>query len=112
LCAIVLVVINNIMHSKMRKLPPGPFNLPFVGYLPFLGEKPHITFQKLSEKYGPVFRLRLGMSSAVIITNYNIMKEAFSKSATLNRPPNFSQTVPDGLGLYFDFYASNKKHCH
>ncbi|GFT23729.1 hypothetical protein NPIL_424011 [Nephila pilipes] len=100
------------MHSKKRKLPPGPFNLPFVGYLPFLGEKPHITFQKLSEKYGPVFRLRLGMTTAVIITDYNIMKEAFSKSATLNRPPNFCQTVPDGLGWYFDFCASNKKHCH
>ncbi|GFT99347.1 cytochrome P450 18a1 [Nephila pilipes] len=99
LCAIVLVVIYNIMHSKKRKLPPGPFNLPFVGYLPFLGEKPHITFQKLSEKYGPVFRLRLGMSTAIIITDYNIMKEAFSKSASLNRPPNFSQTVPDGMGL-------------
>ncbi|GFT51901.1 cytochrome P450 18a1 [Nephila pilipes] len=99
LCAIVLAVIYNIMHSKKRKLPPGPFNLPIVGYLPFLGEKPHLTFRKLSEKYGPVFRLRLGMSPAIIITDYNIMKEAFSKSAILNRPPNFSQTVPDGLGL-------------
>ncbi|GFT99345.1 cytochrome P450 2C8 [Nephila pilipes] len=87
------------MHSKKRKLPPGPFNLPIVGYLPFLGEKPYLTFQKLSEKYGPVFRLLLGKFTAVIITDYNVMKETFSKSASLDRPPDFSQTIPDGLGL-------------
>lgn len=99
LCAIVVLVIFNIIHSKKKKLPPGPFNLPFVGYLPFLGQKPHVTFKKLAEKYGPVFRLRLGTSKAVIITDYDIMKEAFSKSETLNRPPNLGKIIPDELGL-------------
>ncbi|PRD23748.1 UNVERIFIED_CONTAM: Cyp2j6 [Trichonephila clavipes] len=97
--AIVLVVIFNIMQSKKKNLPPGPFNLPFVGYLPFLGQQPHITFKKLTEKYGPVFSLRLGMAKAVVITNYDIMKETFSKSETLSRPPNFAYSMPDELGL-------------
>ncbi|RWS23199.1 geraniol 8-hydroxylase-like protein [Leptotrombidium deliense] len=35
---------------------PGPYCLPIVGYLPFLGTRPHKVFNKLAEKYGPVFK--------------------------------------------------------
>ena len=34
----------------------GPFNLPVLGYLPFLGKMPHRKFKLLSEKYGPIFK--------------------------------------------------------
>jgi len=34
----------------------GPFNMPWMGYLPFITEMPHLKFKLLSEKYGPVFR--------------------------------------------------------
>ena len=34
----------------------GPFNLPMLGYLPFISEMPHRKFKLLSEKYGPIFK--------------------------------------------------------
>ena len=46
-------IYNNF--QTRRRLPRGPIGLPFVGYSPFLGEKPYKTFVKLGEKYGNVF---------------------------------------------------------
>lgn len=42
-------------YFSWRNLPKGPFGLPFVGYLPFLGPKPHLTIDNLRKKYGDIF---------------------------------------------------------
>ncbi|GIY78733.1 cytochrome P450 18a1 [Caerostris darwini] len=97
---VVLFIIYQLTYSKKKlKLPPGPFNLPIVGYLPFLGNKPNEKFEELSKKYGNIYRLRLGMSWAVIITDFETLKETFSKSATLDKPSKLFDMMPDGLGL-------------
>ncbi|GIY56257.1 vitamin D 25-hydroxylase [Caerostris darwini] len=97
---VVLFIIYQLINSKKKlNLPPGPISLPIVGYLPFLGSKPYEKFEELSKKYGNIYKLRLGMSLAVIITDFEILKEAFSKSATLDKPLKLYEIMPDGLGL-------------
>ncbi|RWS07436.1 hypothetical protein B4U79_18213 [Dinothrombium tinctorium] len=39
-----------------RRLPSGPWGLPFVGYFLFLGKKPYEKLVELLKKYGNVFR--------------------------------------------------------
>ncbi|KAI3754239.1 hypothetical protein L1987_54018 [Smallanthus sonchifolius] len=38
-------------------LPPGPFSLPVVGYVPFLGPDMHKQFTNMARTYGPIFKM-------------------------------------------------------
>ncbi|XP_039251340.2 cytochrome P450 2J6-like [Styela clava] len=75
---------------KDKQLPPGPIGLPLVGYLPFLGRNPALTYWKLSQKYGPVFSIRIGSNTMVILNSKEAIIQAFSKQArlTADRPYN------------------------
>lgn len=61
--------------SKHAALPPGPRGFPVLGYLPFLGIDLHREFAKLSETYGPIFKLWLGKKLCIIISSPVIAKE-------------------------------------
>lgn len=56
--AVILILSLAYVYNRRRtlNLPPGPFNLPIVGYLPFLGQEPHEKLKELAEKYGNIFR--------------------------------------------------------
>lgn len=58
-------------------LPPGPFGLPFLGYLPFLKNDAHLQFTELSKKYGPIYQLKLGGTRVVVLTSAKHVREAF-----------------------------------
>lgn len=70
-----------------KYLPPGPWGLPFVGYLPFIDSLPEVTFNKLALKYGPVFGLQIGSRYCVVLNDYDIVKEAYQKDVFSGRPP-------------------------
>ncbi|GBP95128.1 Cytochrome P450 18a1 [Eumeta japonica] len=51
LCVLLLVTQLAALLRGLRKLPPGPWGPPVVGYLPFLGVR-HKTFLELARSYG------------------------------------------------------------
>uniref|UniRef100_T1KYA3 Cytochrome P450 n=1 Tax=Tetranychus urticae TaxID=32264 RepID=T1KYA3_TETUR len=67
-------------------LPAGPWGLPIVGYLPFLGDHVYLQFDQLSKKYGPVYCLKLGSFDVVFVCDWPHMKEAVSNDALLAKP--------------------------
>ncbi|XP_023221642.1 vitamin D 25-hydroxylase-like [Centruroides sculpturatus] len=89
LVVVILTIINVLRNyfSRPKNFPPGPSGLPFVGYLPFLGEEAHLKLYKLRLKYGGIFSVLLGSKRIVVLSSYDVMKEAYSKSALLGRPP-------------------------
>ncbi|KAI3735626.1 hypothetical protein L6452_15133 [Arctium lappa] len=63
---------STYIHRK--KLPPGPYPLPIIGNLHLLGNLPHRSLHKLSQKYGSIMSIRLGSVNAVIVSSPNAAK--------------------------------------
>ncbi|XP_076953118.1 cytochrome P450 76C1-like [Bidens hawaiensis] len=55
-------------------LPPGPYGLPIVGYLPFLGSNLHEIFTEMAHKYGPIFSIQLGSKLHVVVNSTDLVK--------------------------------------
>ncbi|KAJ9549984.1 hypothetical protein OSB04_022527 [Centaurea solstitialis] len=61
--------IKSVRNSTSSSLPPGPRGLPLVGYLPFLGPNLHHEFTKLAQIYGPIFKLKLGSKTHMVVSS-------------------------------------------
>ncbi|XP_024992447.1 geraniol 8-hydroxylase-like [Cynara cardunculus var. scolymus] len=57
-----------------RCLPPGPRNLPIVGYLPFLDPNLHTHFTNMAHSHGPIFKIWLGIKLYVVINTPELAK--------------------------------------
>jgi hypothetical protein len=89
------------MDPKRRLRLPGPRGLPYVGSLPFLGseDKLHLKFTSLAKQFGPIYRLSLGSSEAVIISDPNLIREAFRMDQFSARPDMlFVKQIVNGNG--------------
>ena len=56
-------------------LPPGPRGLPLLGNLLFIEPDLHRYFSKLSQFYGPIFKLQLGSKTCIVISSSSVAKE-------------------------------------
>nr|WNT94917.1 26-hydroxylase CYP18A1 [Lymantria dispar] len=87
-----------LLVRELRKLPPGPWSPPVVGYLPFLGVR-HKTFLELSRNYGPLFSARLGNQLTIVLSDYKLIREAFRREEFTGRPNTPLMHTLDGLGI-------------
>ncbi|PWA53206.1 cytochrome P450 [Artemisia annua] len=55
-------------------LPPGPYGLPVVGYLPFLSSNLHERFTKMAHRYGPIFSIRLESKLHIVVNSVDLSK--------------------------------------
>ncbi|CAM8906540.1 unnamed protein product [Rhodiola kirilowii] len=70
-----LSLIVKALRKRTFPLPPGPRGLPLLGYLPFLGTDPHVTFANLSKVYGPIFKVQLGNKLHIVLSSPELVKE-------------------------------------
>ncbi|KAL0379151.1 UNVERIFIED_CONTAM: Protopine 6-monooxygenase [Sesamum radiatum] len=64
-----------------KNLPPqAAGGWPLIGHLRLLSgpELPHIILSDMADKYGPIFSIRLGVHSALIVSSPEIAKECFT----------------------------------
>ncbi|GBO15237.1 hypothetical protein AVEN_173797-1, partial [Araneus ventricosus] len=98
-CVTILLVVFWKRKENGKRMPPGPFKIPIVGHLPFLGKEPFRGLHKLTKKYGSVYGIYLGRNYSVILGDDKAVKEAFGKSTTTDRPDVAFDYVPDGVGF-------------
>uniref|UniRef100_A0A0E0AB49 Ent-kaurene oxidase n=1 Tax=Oryza glumipatula TaxID=40148 RepID=A0A0E0AB49_9ORYZ len=66
-----------IAPRKRTNAPPAVPGLPIIGNLHQLKEKkPHQTFAKWAEIYGPIYTIRTGASSVAVLNSTEVAKEA------------------------------------
>ncbi|KAK8611600.1 hypothetical protein V6N13_131647 [Hibiscus sabdariffa] len=96
----LLFSLNLLFRSKKQpqNLPPSPPSLPILGHLHLLKPPVHRFYHSLSQKYGPVFSLRLGSRLLVVVSSSTVAEECFTKNDVVlaNRPKLI-------MGKYFGF---------
>ncbi|XP_075057369.1 cytochrome P450 2K4-like [Mixophyes fleayi] len=98
-------VFTNQKQHNYKNFPPGPKPLPIIGNLHMVDmAKPHKTLIEMSQKYGSVFSVQLGMTKMVILCGYDTIKDALVNHADefTDRPhiPVFDK-IEKGHGIVF-----------
>ncbi|CAD6336509.1 unnamed protein product [Miscanthus lutarioriparius] len=105
--------------KKHLNAPPAVPGLPMIGNLHQLKEKkPHQTFTKWAEIYGPIYTIRTGASSVVVLNSAQVAKEAmiakFSSISTRKLSKALSVLTHDKTMVatsdYGDFHKMVKRY--
>ncbi|KAE8786115.1 Cytochrome P450 76C4 [Hordeum vulgare] len=70
---------NTTRRTGTGRMPPGPTPLPVVGNVLSLGGNLHHTLARLARAHGPVMTLKLGLTTAVVVSSRDAACEAFTK---------------------------------
>ncbi|KAM9261534.1 uncharacterized protein FYN16_007824 [Cariama cristata] len=80
LCAALLLAVlyfSTGYKNSGFKFPPGPTPLPIIGNLHLVDlRRQDKSLMKLAEKYGPIFTLHFGFQKVVVLTGYEVVREA------------------------------------
>ncbi|KAF5755356.1 putative cytochrome P450 [Helianthus annuus] len=87
--AITLAIFWYQSGKPTSPMPPGPRGLPVVGYLPFLGPDLLHEFTKMAQRYGPIFKLKLGTKTYIVISSPDLAKAVVREQDEIfaNRDP-------------------------
>ncbi|KAL7150144.1 hypothetical protein ABFS83_05G090000 [Erythranthe nasuta] len=111
-CYSWIVVLGNLKTVTKPPLPPGPYGLPILGYLPFLKNNLHHQFTQLSRKYGPIYRLWLGSKLYVVVSSPSLIKQIVRDQDSIfaNRDPPVAALV--ATGGYNIVWTANGPYWH
>ena len=74
-----------ITSTLPRKLPPGPRGLPVFGSLLEIRHDTHLAIDRLAKRYGDICLMRFGSVPTVVISDADLLNEAFGKAVLADR---------------------------
>ncbi|MFS7927517.1 putative cytochrome P450 [Helianthus anomalus] len=90
---------RSFTNRGRKQVPPGPYGLPVVGYLPFLSHNLHERFTEMAHRYGPIFSLRLGSKFHVVVNSMDLAKvvaRELDQTFANRNPPITALTITYG----------------
>ncbi|KFW87890.1 Cytochrome P450 1A4, partial [Manacus vitellinus] len=79
-CLVFLLLQSLQQHiPKGLKSPPGPRGYPILGNVLELRKDTHLALTKLSQKYGDVMEVRIGMRPVLVLSGLETIKQALVK---------------------------------
>ncbi|XP_017672518.1 PREDICTED: cytochrome P450 1A5-like [Lepidothrix coronata] len=104
-CLVFLLLQSLQQHiPKGLKSPPGPRGYPILGNVLELRKDTHLALTKLSQKYGDVMEVRIGMRPVLVLSGLETIKQALVKQGEdfKGRPDLHSfRYVADGQSMAF-----------
>ena len=74
-----------ITSTLPRRLPPGPRGLPVFGSLLEIRHDTHLAIDRLAKRYGDICLMRFGSVPTVVISDADLLNEAFGKAVLADR---------------------------
>ncbi|XP_071485172.1 cytochrome P450 2U1-like [Diadema antillarum] len=111
---VALVLVQSMSTKTYANLPPrGPREWPVIGSLPSLAgdEQPHVILANMAKKYGPVFSMKFGYFYTVVISDLDLIRQAFSKSGDdfSDRPKiAMIEYLSQGKGLIAGYFGAKQ----
>ena len=84
---------------RWRKLPPGPWGLPYIGYGIFIPYQFEDHLKQLFAKYGKIFSLTIYGQDVVMISDLEMIKKCMLKDVFNYRPHDWFFTLIDKPNL-------------
>ncbi|XP_024533098.1 flavonoid 3'-monooxygenase-like [Selaginella moellendorffii] len=117
--ALIFLKLVSDNRGSGSKSPPSPPGLPILGHLHLLGKLPHQSLQKLSQRYGGLMLLKLGIHNTLVVSTAETAREllktqdhVFSSRPRTITGENFGY---GGAGMvwaaYGDHWRSVRKLC-
>ncbi|KAL6549683.1 hypothetical protein OROMI_020171 [Orobanche minor] len=102
-----------------KRLPPSPRKLPLIGNLHQLGLYPHRSLQSLSQRYGPLMLLHLGVKPVLLVSSVEAAREIMKNQDVIfsNRPRLsiadrlFYSGKDVGFAPYGDYWRQMRSIC-
>ncbi|KAK6183883.1 hypothetical protein SNE40_006459 [Patella caerulea] len=91
----IIASIGVLLKTRSRKQPPGPWGWPFIGHLKYFKDKYYIGLFRLKDRYGDVYKLRLGSQEFIVVCSLESILEALvgSGKAYCGRPDILSYNI-------------------
>nr|GMD77823.1 cytochrome P450 CYP82D47-like [Ipomoea batatas] len=105
MCKLFLTPKNDAQHKRLALEVPGAW--PIIGHLHLLaGRKTptHLILASMADKYGPIFRMRLGSQPVLVVSDSIVDKECFkAKDKELATRPKFMAS--EIMGYNYSMFA-------
>ncbi|QRV80981.1 cytochrome P450 family protein [Ceratobasidium sp. AG-Ba] len=106
--------------KRENYLPHGPPTVPLLGNLNiFPTSKAHLKFTEWARIYGSIYSLKIGPSTAIVLTDVDAVKEILEKRSqlTADRPPFYvgdlvTEGMNIGLARYTETWRMQRRFMH
>lgn len=89
--SVLLLVLRERRQMRVTNFPPGPAPLPFIGNIHQVGFDLKAAFDGWRRRHGPAVGFRLGGQLSVVISDFDLLNEAFKDDRFCGRPANLQE---------------------